>query len=143
MIYWDSSALIPLLIEEPHSQLVKEIIRKDLEVVTWWGSLLECLSAVSRRRREGILSHDEEDDLRQRLETAFETWTEIEPGEELRRSAGLLLFRHPLRSADSLQLAAALTWVAKDPHGHQFVCLDGRLRDAARNEGFKVLPEKT
>ena len=142
MIYWDSSALIPLLVEEPRSQLVKDIIKNDFDVVTWWGSVVECLSAVSRRRREGLLSRDDEDLLRNRLEMAFDTWTEIEPGEELRRSAGRLLFRHPLRSADSLQLAAALAWVSKDPHGHQFVCFDNKLRDAARNEGFKILPEK-
>lgn len=38
-----------------------------------------------------------------------------------------------------LQLAAALVWAGKAPKGHQFVCLDQRLREAARKEGFTLL----
>jgi hypothetical protein len=48
---------------------------------------------------------------------------------------------HPLRAADALQLAAALVWCDEAPQGTAFVCLDDRLRDAARREGFAVLPE--
>ena len=41
---------------------------------------------------------------------------------------------------DSLQLAAALVWADHRPTGLGFACLDRRLRRAAAQEGFEVLP---
>jgi len=64
----------------------------------------------------------------------------VAPTPRLRRTAGRALAAHPLRAADALQLAAALTWSAEQPGGEGFVCLDDRLRDAAQREGFAVLP---
>ncbi|MBA2251932.1 MAG: hypothetical protein H0W13_04380, partial [Nitrospirales bacterium] len=49
---------------------------------------------------------------------------------------------HPLRAADSLQLAAALVWANRQAVGHHFVCLDQRLREAAHREGFVLLPKR-
>jgi hypothetical protein len=51
-----------------------------------------------------------------------------------------VLASHPLRGADALQLAAALVWCDEAPQGDTFVCLDERLKEAARREGFGVLP---
>jgi hypothetical protein len=48
---------------------------------------------------------------------------------------------HPLRAADALQLGAALVWCEEQSHGEVFVCLDARLREAARREGFSLAPE--
>jgi hypothetical protein len=58
----------------------------------------------------------------------------------VREQAGRVLRLHPLRVADALQLAAALVWCQGDPIHHDFVCLDQRLREAARREGFHILP---
>ena len=51
-----------------------------------------------------------------------------------------LLGVHTLRAADALQLGAALTAASDDPLGWDLVCLDERLAEAARREGFAVLP---
>jgi predicted nucleic acid-binding protein len=64
---------------------------------------------------------------------------EIEPSTRLRRSARRLLRVHPLRPADALQLAAALTAAEAHAGSLPFVTLDRRLADAARREGFPVL----
>ena len=141
MNFWDASAVIPLCIDEPHSQAVREIAAEDGSVAAWWGSVVECLSAFARICREGVISTDDEDDLRELLKMLSSAWTEIEPSDDIRTIAGRLLLAHPLRAADSLQLAAALVWAGKTPNGHRFVCLDQRLREAARKEGFKVMPE--
>lgn len=68
------------------------------------------------------------------------SWTEVEPSEAVREQAARVLRLHPLRAADSLQLAAAMVWCQGDPSHGEFVCLDHRLRDAARREGFVILP---
>lgn len=140
MKFWDSSAIIPLCIDEPQTKSVREIAEKDGYMAAWWGTVVECHSAFARVRREGVISEEEEDALREMLAILVETWTEIEPSEEIRRITGRLLLSHPLRAADSLQLAAALVWAGKSPKKHHVVCLDQRLREAARKEGFTVLP---
>jgi hypothetical protein len=61
------------------------------------------------------------------------------PSESVRRTAERLLRTHPLRAADSLQLAAALIASDHDPRSLELVCMDERLKSAARREGFTVL----
>jgi len=57
------------------------------------------------------------------------------------REQNHLRFRpYRLRAADAFQLAAALAWCEGHPRGERFLSLDDRLRDAARREGFTVLP---
>jgi hypothetical protein len=46
---------------------------------------------------------------------------------------------HPLRSADSVQLPAAVIAADREPAALEIVSLDARLASAARREGFTVL----
>lgn len=140
MIFWDASAIIPLCIDEVESRSVKGILKKDRSMAVWWGSIIECHSAFARLRRDKVLKHSEEDQVKHLLSLLADAWTEIDPSEDIRNLASRLLMIHPLRAADSLQLAAALVWAGKTPKGHHFVCLDSRLRDAARKEGFILMP---
>lgn len=140
MKFWDASALVPLIFDEPETPRMLEIARQDGGMVAWWGTPVECRSAVARLRREAVLTEPQEDRVIRLLDLLAEAWTEVRPGEELRNMAGRLLLSHPLRAADALQLAAALTWAGRLPRGHAFVCLDQRLRAAARKEGFELFP---
>lgn len=63
------------------------------------------------------------------------------PSESVRSLARRLVGVHPLRGADALQLAAALVWSEMSPRDLSMVTLDARLAEAARREGFQVLPE--
>jgi predicted nucleic acid-binding protein len=56
------------------------------------------------------------------------------------RRARRLLAAHPLRAAAALQLAAALVACDERSDVPPFVTLDDRLAEAARREGFVVLP---
>ncbi len=140
MIFFDSSALLPLFIKEKRSREIERIVRQDPSVVIWWGSTIECFSAFARLRRERIIDSDLEQEIRGRLLDVKRHWTEIQPGDELRTVAYRLLLIHPLSAADSLQLAAALLWADKLPSGHPFVSLDTKLAEAARKEGFVAAP---
>ncbi len=140
MRFWDSSAIIPLCLKEKESETVKRFIKTDEDIVVWWGTRVECLSAVSRRRREGILHPDAEVKARAILSALSAEWSEIQPSELVRHRAERLLMIHPLRSADAFQLAAALIWTQDSPQGLEIVSLDQNLREAAHKEGFTVLP---
>jgi predicted nucleic acid-binding protein len=140
MRFWDASALIPLCVDQPASPAVRALLREDAGMVVWWGSVVECWSALARLRREGLLSVEEEDRARGVLALLQEAWVEIQPQEAVRALAGRLLRVHPLRAADALQLAAALVW-AGSPAVGEMVVLDRRLREAARLEGLRPLPD--
>ncbi len=139
MRFWDSSALVPLCVEEPSSRIVRAFLRQDVMMVVWWGSPVECWSAFARRRREGGLTVKQEEAARTRLRILQEAWVEISPGDSLRAHAARLLRLHPLGSGDALQLAAALVWAGSPPSG-EVVTLDRRLSEAARQEGLASLP---
>ena len=122
------------------SETVKRLIKADEDIVVWWAARVECLSALSRRRREGVLNTDAELKARGILFVLSAEWSEIQPTELVRQRAERLLSVHPLRSADAFQLAAALIWGQENPQGFEIVCLDQNLRQAAHNEGFSVRP---
>lgn len=141
MMFWDFSALLPLVITESTTDTVREMLHADETLVVWWGTVLECRSAISRTLREGVLDDRTAEQALGVLKHLAGAWTEVLPGEKLRGIAGRILMTHPLRAADALQLAAAVVWADGDEFNCTFVCLDARLRSAARAEGFTVLPK--
>jgi len=140
--FWDSSAIVPLCLKEQMSETVKRLIKADEDIVVWWVTRVECLSALSRRRREGVLGNNSELKAKTLLSALSEEWSEVQPSEPVRQRAERLLAIHPLRSADAFQLAAALIWAQENPQGLEIVCLDQNLREAGHKEGFTLLPEE-
>jgi predicted nucleic acid-binding protein len=138
--FWDSSALVPLLVPQAASRRLAELLRQDPSMVFWWASPVECASALARLQRQGVLSRSELRRAPQFLDQLREEAVEVEPLAEVRARAMRLLAVHPLRTADALQLAAALYWCRERPQKVGFVCLDDRLRIAASDEGFQVMP---
>ena len=136
MRFWDSSALVPLVLKQPRTQRARQLFEEDAEPVVWWGSALECASAIARLHR-GHLTRKEEQEARALLDALRSSWFEVQPGDGVREQALRLLRLHPLRAADALQLAAALEW-AGAPTAGAFVTFDDRLRDAAQREGFET-----
>jgi hypothetical protein len=140
-MFWDTSAIIPVLLPEPRSSALTDALAADREVTLWWGTPVECLSAIYRRHRESPVPAPLLTEALNRLRALVEDADTVSPTDELRRRAGRLVAAHPLRAADALQLGAALAWCEEQSHGEAFVCLDDRLREAARREGFSLLPE--
>ena len=131
--------MVPLLVRQAASAAAMQELAKDPSIATWWGSRIECASAMARLERDGLLSGPAADTVRIRYRLLSERWHEIEASETLRRAALRLLRTHPLRSADALQLAAAVVASEGNPESLAFVTLDGRLADAADREGFRVI----
>ena len=139
MRYWDSSALVPLVVQEAETELRQQLQRQDSRVVTWWGSWIECASALNRLHRDGGLDAEGLNQALAKLNRAAAGWWRIGPSERVRQRALRLLRVHPLRAADALQLAAALSACGDDAETLAMVCSDRRLSEAAAKEGFKVL----
>ena len=139
MKFWDSSAVIPLLVSEDESARLCALLAEDQEIVVWWATPVECASALARREREDALALDAADAALARLRGLAAAWSEVQPTERLRGLAMRLLRVHDLRAADALQLAAALVVAGDVPTSLDFVCLDRRLGTATRREGLALV----
>ncbi len=138
MRFWDSSAIVPLLVEETGSRAARDLFASDAELVVWWATTVECMSSIARRERDGT-SPPVTRVLTARLRALAARWTEVSPSDAVRADAQRLLRLHELRAADALQLAAARALCDGLPDGFPLVTADRRLAAAATREGFDVI----
>lgn len=140
MKFWDSSALVPLLVRQPATQAMQELAARDPVMHVWWGTRVECVSAISRLERlERRIDLDQTVVALGRLKGMSNGWMEVEPSDNLRELAQRFLRVHDLRTGDAFQLAAASLCGEQYPGSVEFVCLDERLNRAALREGFQVV----
>lgn len=139
MKFWDASAIVPLLIAEPASRRLQALAAKDPTMLVWWGSQIECVSALARLERDGALTPDAITLALERLDAVAMSWHQIDSSDSIREAAIRFLRVHPLRAADALQLAAAFLGAERRPASLEIVTLDDRLSSAARKEGFAII----
>jgi len=141
MRFWDSSAILPLLVLEQQSDYCVESFSQDGNVLVWTLTKIEVFSALCRRLRDRSLRQESFDMAVNRMHDLFETVYEIVGIPRVKDRALRLLRVHPLRAADSLQLAAALVATEENTGRLPIMCFDERLTTAARLEGFEVNPK--
>lgn len=139
MKFWDSSALVPLHIDEPATDSLRKLLQRDPDVIVWMLSSVEVLSAIARHRRNSVGADDVLHLARLEVLERWLQWSSVTHVEAVRRRAERLVAVHPLSAADALQLAAALVASGDRPETIEFVTLDTRLATAAQIEGFRVI----
>jgi uncharacterized protein len=137
--FWDASAIVPLLVAEPATKSIQAVAAKDPAMLVWWGSEVECVSALARLERDEALSARSIATALQRLRQLAAGWHEVDPSDAVRETAVRFLRVHPLRGADALQLAAAFVAAERRPASLELLTLDDRLAEAAHKEGFTVI----
>lgn len=139
MRFWDSSAIVPLLVAETTTTAIEKLVSTDPLMLVWWASTIECASALGRLEREGALDTGGATDAFERLKRLAAGWHEIDPSDSVREAAIRFLRVHSLRASDALQLAAAFVAAERRPSSLEVITLDDRLALAARKEGFAVI----
>ena len=139
MRFWESSAVVPLIVEERSSRTCRKWLKTDEGMVVWALTRTEVYSALCRRRHGGTIDDAAFDRAKTKLETLARRWREVTALIEVRGHAERFLFEHRLRAADSLQLGAAFHYTKGEPKKREFVVLDGPLVHVAAAEGFTVL----
>ena len=139
MRFWDTSAIVPLVVEQPTSRSCRALRRADPAIAVWALTRVEVASAMHRLVRERKLGRADANVALQRVEAMFARMTEVVAFEAVRERAERLLATHPLTAADALQLAAALILTADRPRRRGFVSGDDRLAHAAAAEGFETI----
>jgi predicted nucleic acid-binding protein len=137
--FWHSSAIVPLLVEQASTAKMQALAMDDPLMLVWWGTAVECASALARLEREASLDNTAANLAFVRLAQLSVSWQEVEAGDLVRETTIRLLRVHPLRAADSLQLAAAFVAAEGRSSSLEFVTLDDRLAIAAQKEGFPVI----
>jgi predicted nucleic acid-binding protein len=135
--FWDTSALVLLCIQQGKSRLT-QIALRNKSITVWWNTPVEMMSAFCRLLRQDEIGQRDFEAALARLASLKASWIEILPTERVRELAEGLLQTYPLRAADALQLAAALTWTRKQPRKRTFICCDNRLAESALKEGFQA-----
>jgi len=138
--FWDTSALVPLIIDEPATPAMRALVRQDRDVFVWMLTGVELLSTLGRLGRASAGLADLLPGIRYDATALFAQWAAVTHVEGVRRRAERLVGVHPLSAADAMQLGAALLASDDRPETLDFVTLDRALASAARLEGFRVLP---
>jgi predicted nucleic acid-binding protein len=141
MRFWDSSALIPLVLQQSGSAEAERWLAEDPEAVTWTLTPVEVVSALRRLARDAELPESAAARAEALLGEILTHTHVVCDVERVKEIACRLLRVHVLRAADALQLGAAVAWADGTPHGLILHTFDRRLGLAAAREGFRILPE--
>jgi predicted nucleic acid-binding protein len=138
--FWDSSALVPLLLTEEASLVVRRLFEADPLFVIWRLTEVEITAALWRRVRGRQIGPEERNSIQSAFDEILGRANRAAELPAIIERARRILATHPLRAGDALQLAAALFACDDQPATLPLVTLDARLADAATREGFTVLP---
>ena len=137
IVYLDTSSLVKLYVDEPHSGSVREWTAEAEVVATCRVAHPETLSALTRRYNGGDLAKREYDKVVHAFTGEWRMYAAVDFDEI---EAGRLVRKYGLRGFDAVHLAAAKLLASVDADVRvSFSSFDERLNDAARGEGFVVL----
>lgn len=139
MVFADTSALIKLLLDEPHCDAVRHLFSAaDIDFALCRLAWVEAHSGLARRAR--LVPADEPGIMRARHELAriWPHFSVVEVTERLTRRAGDHAEAFALRAYDAVQLAAAHELALAGGTPLTFACFDKHLNRAARTLGFEV-----
>jgi len=138
-IYLDSSALAKLYVPEPESDALDAFLRGRRDLLISELAITEVLSAIARRRREGLLTPDQASEIRDAVLSDADSGSlrRLDLSPVVHREAERLLFQldsAAMRTLDALHIALALLSAAT-----HVVTYDARMRSAALHAGLKTL----
>ena len=131
--YFDTSALVPLLVDEPTTGEARRLWHDSDRVASARIAVVETAAALAQAARGGRLSQAQHSEVRRAASYLFDRTDLVEIDAPLVHSAARLAEQHALRGYDAVHLAAAMTM--HDRH-LVFVAGDQALLRAARSAGL-------
>jgi predicted nucleic acid-binding protein len=135
--FWDSSAFVKLLIEEPGRDLAVEMWNAAERNIAARLAVPEVSAAIATAKRSGRLDAASEREVRRRWTRHLDGIEFVELLARVGRDAADLAAEHDLSGADSVHLASLLALREMDL---ALVTWDRRLAAAAAAEGLPVVP---
>jgi len=85
--FWDASAIVPLLVAEAATRRLQALAAEDPDMLVWWGSEIECVSALARLERDAALNAQAMTLSLRRLRQLAAAWHKIDPSDAIREAA--------------------------------------------------------
>lgn len=133
IVYFDTSAVVPLIVEEPSSAMCIRLWNEATRAVSVRLMYAEARAALAQAQRMARLSQDELATAVGQLDVLTGQMSFIEVTQRLMSAAGALAETHQLRGYDAVHLAAAQAMADGDA---VLISGDRRLIDAAAREGL-------
>lgn len=114
ILYLDSSAVVPLLIDEYSSARCRDLWDAAGRVATTRLTYVEVAAALGAAERSGRLTRQQETIAREHLDAMWSEFEVVEFEESLMIEAAVMAKRHSLRGYDAVQCASALRLRATD-----------------------------
>lgn len=105
--YFDTSALVPLLIDEPTSPICVRLWDDADDVVSVRIAYVEAAAAIAQARRIGRLTRRQQRDAVMLLDDKWQQLQLVDIDDPLVRRAGALADQHSLRGYDATHCAGA------------------------------------
>jgi predicted nucleic acid-binding protein len=136
--FWDSSAIVPLVIQQALSKFSLKLLKSDPVQLVSFTTYCEVYSALSRLEREGFLPADRFATSEQQLNRLAKAWHVVTFSAAVESETKRLLRIHSIKCADAFQLASAINCCDRDFEAFSFVTFDQKLGITATREGFRV-----
>lgn len=133
--YFDTSAVIPLLIGEPSSTTCARLWNDAARSISVRLLYPEARAALARAERMGRITRQQQESAVAELESIISEIDHVEVTAQLTRNAGDLAQAHQLRGYDAVHLAAAASAFDAEL---VLVTGDNDLAGAARSLGMPV-----
>lgn len=132
-LFFDSSALVKRYLEEDGSERVENLCLKSSQIIVSITCLPEIISALNRRKREGVISLQQYALIKQRALMEFEDYLSTPLTDEIITVTVGILEKFTLRAMDAIHLACAM-----NVSPTLFVSADVRQLQAARKLKLKI-----
>ena len=138
-LYWDSASIIPWLVTEEDTQIIKRIVEKSASEshYTSWLTIFEVETALKKKLNRKQITPDD-------YETAQDLWMALQRQMNfivldawVARAGARFQRLYGMKSGDSVQLGSA-SLVQSTQAGVVFLSLDQQLVRYAKQEGFEV-----
>jgi len=139
LVYFDSSALVKLVLDEPGSDLAAALWNGCDVALSSRLAYPEVCAALAAARRSHDLTEAEASAAASDWERFWASMRPMELSAHVERTAGELAVAHGLRGADAVHLASAL---ALGSAGFTVAVWDRRLHSGAISAGLAVAPSR-
>lgn len=136
--YFDTSVLVKRYVKEEGSTTARRLLRR-YRFLSSAVAPVEVLSALSRRRMAGELTHRDFLAIRSRLHKDRSYWELVEVGPIVLSQAEELVQKTGLRTLDALHVASALMFQAASGLTLPFITADIRQREAAETLALNLI----
>jgi uncharacterized protein len=139
ILYLDTSTLVKLYVPEAESAKIRQVVEAVEVVASSRLSYVEARAAFARKLRECGVTRRDYRTVLQDFDRDWQSYFIVNVSDILVKVAAELAEKHALRAYDGIHLASAVTVRRQGEQPVTFSSSDGRLSQAARREGLKIV----